>query len=207
MASSRLIAGTLLIFGLLVVATGATRTQNNELEARVDTLEKRVKKLESILFATTRLSAYEAKRELERAKEVLRDSEGLFSRGFIAAARIDQDRFRVREAQRQLDLAIARSDQQLIVSDIEVLQAKRELQMAADTLDHTQRLFNRSYVSQRQLEIAKKEVEQFQKRLDLAESKAKAARDLKFIDEEEGKAISEKPGEKKPEDKLPQDKK
>lgn len=188
MSNSRLMLGTLTASLILLAGSGAMIPKDELLEKRVDFLETRVQKLESILFATAQLSALEAQQELDQAKRRLEQSKRLHLRGFLTAAQLDSDRFQVQQAERQLDLAKAERGQRQIVNQIDLLEAKRDLQVAQDNLTHTQLLFDRGYVSDQQVQAAKDDLLRFQKHLDLAESKAKAALELLELREKQPEA-------------------
>lgn len=197
MSHIRLIIGTTVIAVIVVASAGAMKIQQQgALERRVELLESRVQKLESILFTAAQLSVYEAKQELATATERFENSRKLHLKGFITASQLQQDRFLVDQARRQFELAQTHDNQQSIIGEIDILEAKRNLQLAEDELEHSKRLFDRGFVSGRQVEAAKSATIQLRKRLELAESKAKAAKELL--------EMNRAGGDNESKDKLPQ---
>ncbi len=185
MSNNRILFGALTAAVILVAGSGALKTQDDDLLVkRVNLLEQRVQKLESILFATSQLSVIEAKQEFDQAKLRLDQSRKLHLRGFLTAAQLESDRFLVQQAERQLDLAKAEGGQREIINQIDMLEAKRNLQVAEENLAHTQQLFDRGYVSERQVQAAEDDLLRFKKQLDLAESKARAAIELLKLGQE-----------------------
>ncbi len=178
--------GAVVVTAIVIFSAGAMIQQegekeDTELSRRVELLESRVEKLESILFATASLSVEEAKRQLAAAKQALRDTERLHMQGFISELALQQDTFRVEQARRELDLATAESNQSIIVGEIDLLESRRRLDVAQATLRQTELLYDRGYVSGIELDRAKEAVIQLQKRLELAENKAKAAKELQEL--------------------------
>ena len=176
MSMIRFIVGLVVIAAIVVVGSGAMKIQeNDQLTRRVELLEQRVQKLESILFATSQLSLIEAEQRLETANHRLEQSRKLHIKGFITAAQLDADRFQVQQAERLLQLAKSENGQQRIVNQIDISEAKRELEYAKQNLDYSQRMFDRGFINEFQLQTAEQEVVNSQKKLELAEAKANAA--------------------------------
>lgn len=179
MSMIRFVVGLAVIAAIVVVGSGAVKVQENDmLTRRVELLEQRVQKLESILFATSQLSLIEAEQRLEAANHQLKQSRKLHIKGFITAAQLDADRFQVQQAERLLQLAKAENGQQRILNRIDISEAERELEYAKQNLTFTQRMFDRGYASEFQLQTAEQEVVNSEKKLELAQSKADAAAEL-----------------------------
>jgi multidrug resistance efflux pump len=191
MPFSKFAIGTSLVAATCAALVGAFAKQEpNELERRVELLELRVQKLEGILFSTAQLTVLEARQELEQATTRYESRRKLHLKGYITKAQLNNDRFQVDQAQRELELARAETNQQQISDKIDLSEAKRNLQVAKENLSNTQRLFERGFVSEREVQADEDEVRRFQRRLDLAETKASAARELMNL----------KPGQNQPDE-------
>lgn len=119
------------IFSLAAVQDGESE---GKMEQKIGDLEKRVVKLERILYSTSQLSRIEAERRLENARATLENSRKLRKKGFINDAQLQNDEFAVRQAEQELELATASdgtakqgAELELINAEQELLQAKREL--------------------------------------------------------------------------------
>lgn len=179
MSMTRFLVGTTVVAAIVVVGSGAVKLQENDaLTRRVELLEQRVQKLESVLFATSQLSLMEAQKNVDAAQHRYEQSRKLHIKGFITANQLEADRFQVHQAERLLQLAKAENGQQRIVNQIDISEAKRELEFAKQNLAYTQRLFDRGYTSEFQVQSAEQTLINAEKKLELAETKAKAAAEL-----------------------------
>lgn len=184
MSLIRFFIGTFVIAAIVVVGSGAVKIQENDaLNRRVELLEQRVQKLESILFATSQLSLMEAQKNFDAAQHRYEQSRKLHIKGIITATQLDADQFQVQRAERLLQLAKAENGQQRIVNQIDITEAERELEYAKQNLTYTQQLFDRGYASEFQVQSAEQDLVNSKKKLELAESKAKAAAELQGAQE------------------------
>lgn len=148
---------------------------------RVAQLEQRLDALEQILFATSQLDLRTARRRLDEARQQLQGTRELFLRGLIADAQLEQDRFAVLIAEKELELAACPPDHRRLVSGLELLDSQRRLELARRNLSHTGNLNRRGFASLTQIDAAAAEVSLAEKAVETAEAKAAAAEKLEAI--------------------------
>ncbi len=141
---------------------------------RIDELESRVARLESLMFNTIQLSVYDARRQLGLARQTLEQNKRLYFRGLLSSIEIERSRYEVRRAARELDLALAESGQRRIAGEIDVMRAEFDLQYAEDQLRRSENAVNRGYVSEYQIRHSADAVERAAAALQLARDKLSA---------------------------------
>ncbi len=156
-------------------------TTNSELAQRVDKLEQRVALLEKILFSSAKLSTMQAQRQLEEAKSRLKNSQALQARGMITELQLRQDKFRLEEAEKSLELSIAETRQNELVGELEVLEAEQRLRQAKQQLQYSEKLASRGFATQTQVEGDRRLVDIAQQTLTNARTKLGAAKQLEAI--------------------------
>jgi hypothetical protein len=141
---------------------------------RVQQLEDRVARLEEILFATTKLSVYDAQRHLSDAEFRLKESEKLFFRGLLDEYQLQWDRFEVERARLEVRLAESDGDARLIAAHIDLRQAENELVVAQRRLEFAERNANYPRGSLSEIDLRNAEVERAKIRLLEAQGRLKA---------------------------------
>lgn len=170
-----LIPGTLL---LALMFQGIYFLQPRQDDGRVEKLEQRVDRLEEILFNTVRLTVFDAERKLAEAEQRLENSQSLFIKGFITDQQLQQDRYRVERAKQELKLAKSERGGRKISMEIEVMEAKRNLEVASQRLEFTERLAKRGFSSLTDVQNQRERVTLMQKELELANQRLKAVEEL-----------------------------
>jgi len=166
---------------------GENRDKENDLsrqliekEQRIKLLEARMERLEKIVFATSKLSVYEAVRQLAESKLRLKNSERLFFRGFLADIDLQQDRFVVDRAQRELELAQSSINGRVLATEIDVMQAEQALRRAQASLEQSENYARRGFATQTTIENGKTQVEVAKRQLDIAKKRLEAiSKDIK----------------------------
>jgi multidrug resistance efflux pump len=148
---------------------------------RLNQLEQRLDALEQILFSTSQLDLRSARRRLDEARQQLEGTRELFLRGLVADAQLEQDRFAVLIAERELELAACPPDHRRLVSGLELLDSQRRLELARRNLSHTENLNRRGFASLTQIDEARAEVSLAEKAVQVSEEKAAAAEKLEAI--------------------------
>ncbi|MGI9518857.1 MAG: hypothetical protein ACR2NP_17515 [Pirellulaceae bacterium] len=148
--------------------------KEQDLAERVATLENRVAHLERLLFTTTQLSEYEARRRLAEAKIRKRESERLHLRGHLSIAQVEYDRFVVQRAERELDMALAREGQFRIAAEIDVLQAEYDVRLARQQLRFNEEKLGRGFVTADQVAHNERQVTEAERLLAAAQEKLAA---------------------------------
>ena len=149
-----------------------------DLTARIDQLESRMRKLEEIVFASNAISVYDAERLVADAERRLKDSRRLLSRGYITQSQYEQDQFAVEIARKELELARAESDGRALATRIDVRQAERNVTLAEENLEYTQKLADRGFVPKSAVESVRQDVVRAKRKLDLAKRKLELSDDL-----------------------------
>ena len=155
--------------------------QEVDLAQRLEQLEKRTELLETLLFSSVKLETKRAQRALEERQAILKHSKVLFAKGFINEIQLQQDQYRVEEAQLELELAVNPYNQRQQVCELNVIEAKRNLQNAEDQLAYQTLLAQKGYVTQTQLATMARSVNEATVALEFANSKLDAARKLDEI--------------------------
>ena len=132
---------------------------NSDLVVRVDKLEQRVALLEKIIFSSAKLSTMQAQRQLEEAKSQLKNSQALQARGMITELQLQQDKFRLEEAQKSLELSSTEFRQNELVGELEVLEAEQRLRQAKQQLQYSEKLASRGFATQTQVEGDRRQVD------------------------------------------------
>ncbi|HMO14877.1 MAG TPA: hypothetical protein PKD64_04995 [Pirellulaceae bacterium] len=159
-------------------------------DERFAQLEERVDRLENLLFNATKLAVFDAERRLSEAHDRLTKSERLFLQGFITEAQISQDRFAADRAFRELELAKASCDGRLVAGHIDLMQAKRNLELALQQLEFSERMRLRGFVTSDQLEIQRRLVESMRLELQHAQTKLEAVNELHNLRNDDKDATS-----------------
>lgn len=165
--------------------------QNNDdknLE-RISQLEKRLDLVEQVVFATAKLDATEATRNLQTAKERYEHSRKLFTKGFISESQIQNDRLLVQLAEKELELAKSGTGSYRLVSELDVLAAKQKLQLAEEDLERQTQLARRGYVSKDELDQTRREVELANLALKRANQNLTIATQMEAIKRETGQEV------------------
>lgn len=152
------------------------------IDSRVERLEKHVSILEGILFASVKLETKRAERQLAQRREHLKNSRELFARGMITRIELRYDRGRVEEAQLELDLAIGGSNQRRLVCELELADARRNLEFAKDQLNYRRNMAQRGFASAEEVAALAESVEVAREGLEFAKSKLEAVEELDSID-------------------------
>lgn len=163
--------------------TQQNQSANSELAPRVEKLEKRVQLLEQIVFSSAKLSTMQAERQVDEATIRLNHSQALHARGMINDLELQQDRFRLKESRKALELSIAESRQNELVGELEVLDAEQRLRQVEQRLNYTETLASRGYASQYTVDSIKRLLDAAKQRLANAKTKLEAARQLEAIKE------------------------
>lgn len=150
----------------------------DDLAERVTRLERRVEKLESILFATSQLSEIEARRRLEEAQRQYRNTRQLLIKGMATAAQVDLQRREVEQARLELQMATATRDFESTSARLELTEAKQRLEQARQQLEYTRRLRDRGFATRAQLEADRRAVGDAERAVELANLKWKAVQEL-----------------------------
>ncbi|MEM7782778.1 MAG: hypothetical protein AAF623_05440 [Planctomycetota bacterium] len=158
--------------------SGATK---KELESRISLLESRLANVERVVFANAQLGQTDAKRRLADAERRLRGSRRLYSQGFINASQIRFDQLAVDRAKRELEMAVDSSNLRRKTSELEIANAKFELQQAERDLRVSETLSQRELIFKDDLERARSNVNDAQIRLELFQQKLKAATQLEAM--------------------------
>jgi multidrug resistance efflux pump len=145
-----------------------------EKDGQISELQARIERLEKVVFATSKLSVYEAERQLEKAKQRLDYSQRLLIKGFITDSQLNQDRFEVDRAVSELRLAKSSVDVRQKSARIDLMQAKQNLIRAQEQLKFSENLANRGYSSKTEIEGNKYRVTLAEKRLALAQTRLNA---------------------------------
>lgn len=169
--TSGLILGTLLARQEPATEPLPQPTQLQQVERRLDALEE-------ILFATSQLDVRAARRRLDEARQQLEGTRELFLRGLVADVQLEQDRFAVLIAEKELQLAACPPDHRRLVSGLELLDSQRRLELARSNLSHTETLNRRGFASLTQIDAAREEVSLAEQAVTAAEQKAAAAEKL-----------------------------
>ena len=141
---------------------------------RIHELERRIEILEQVVFATSKLSVFDAERNLQAARNRLADSKKLFLKGFITDIQLEQDRFHVDRARREIELARATSGSRRVAMEIDLMQAKHNLKLSKYNLQHTRQLAGRGYSSVAEIADEQKRVDRAEKNLQLARLRLEA---------------------------------
>ena len=152
-----------------------------ELESRVEKLELRIEILEKILFSSAKLTNMQAQRQLDEAQAHLKNSQALFARGMITELQLQQDRYRMQEAQKALEFANADSRQHELVGELEVLEAEQRLRQVQQQLLYTETLASRGFSSQTRVDSIKKLVDIATQELENSKIKLDAAKELEAL--------------------------
>ncbi len=155
--------------------------EQDSLESQVAKLEQRVDLLERIVFSSAKLSTMEAQRQLTEATARLKDSKQLHLRGIITDVQLQQDRFRFDEAKKALELAKSEIRQNELVGELELLEARRNLQFAKEQLLYSQTLANRGYATRTEVEANQRRVDIATQTYENAKTKLEAAQELEAI--------------------------
>ncbi len=169
-------------------AEGIAPVQNSDQsDPRINELERRVARLENLLFNAVRLAEFDAERRLADAQTRLDNSERLFLQGFITDAQVAQDRFVFDRAIRELQLAQSNYSGRQIACEIEVMQAKRNLELAQQQLEFSERLNLRGYSSLDRIQSEQRRVDTLTLELDQAQAKLRAVNELLQVEPEQPK--------------------
>ncbi len=141
---------------------------------RIIDLEARVQRLENLLFASARLSVYDAQRRLAVASREREQNQRLFYRGLLASIEIERSYYEVARARCELELARATSGHRRWSTEIEVLEAEFELKFALDALERNREYAGRGLVTEYQLKQNTESVERAEKALAFAKQKLEA---------------------------------
>ncbi len=148
---------------------------------RIEQLEKRVTILEKILFSTAKLDTQRAERLLADRLARLKDSRRLFASGLITEFELQQDQRQVEEARREMELATTESRQNQLVSELELIEAERNLKFATEQLEYRRRMSSRGFATKGEVERLEKMVELADRKLKHAKTKLEAARELEAL--------------------------
>ncbi len=157
----------------------------DNLQQSVARLESRVEALEQILFAAKQLELREARRRLDRAKQQLSDTRVLFAQGIISDMQLAQDRFGLLIAEQELRLAEEPGRARQLVVGLDLLEARRRLEMARLNLRQTELENQRGFSSLTQVEYARREFTAAEESLDFAKKQAEAAGELQATDDKD----------------------
>lgn len=155
---------------------------NVNMPGKIEQLEKRIDILESILFSTAKLESKRAQRLVNESRLRLRNSQSLFSRGLINRLQLNLDQLSVQIAERELALSKADSGHKRLVSELEVMDAKRTLQLAKNQFESQKNLAHRGYASQTDVDRYRKILDFSNLSLKNAEAKLKAASELESLE-------------------------
>ena len=184
-ASTHFLAIAVLVIGCICFFTGARQdgppTPKIENDDRIDRLEKRVAILEKILFSSVKLETKRAERLLADRKARLKNSRKLFARGLITEFQLQQDRMQVEEAERELALATAQSNQKRLASELEVLDAEQRLKVAIKELEFSQNLARRGFATKTEVERLERLVDEATQNLEHVKIKLDAANEFESM--------------------------
>ena len=166
----------------ILVDSQSASAQDVALTERLEQLEKRTQLLENLLFSSVKLETARARRALEDRQASLKHSKTLFAKGLINESLLQQDRYRVREAELELEIATNPYNQRQSGCQLNVINAKRKLKIAEDELAYQTLLASKGYVSQTRIGVMTRSVDEATQTLEYAEAKLRAAKQLDEVD-------------------------
>jgi hypothetical protein len=147
------------------------QTEVIRLERLIDQLQTRMMRLERQSFASTRFPAItvtEAEAALEYAEAQLQESERLTEQGEATKTRIASDQLAVARARGQLLVANAAHTENLIVLELDVIDAQRRCIEESQRMVQLERLVAKGYASADGLQLRKLDFDRAKKELQLA---------------------------------------
>ncbi len=166
-----IVLSSIAIISLLAFVAANRADKVVTLEDRVKDLEDRIANLEQSMFATATLSVMDAERRLDQAKTAVRESQKLHNRGILNTSRLDQDRFELERAQRELELAKSSTGGRRISLEIRIMEATQQVAMAQESLSFSNRLLTKGYISKNEVNSLERGLERAEKALQFAKDR------------------------------------
>ena len=169
----------LAIIGLLVggfcSATAMQRGETSQqLDQKVDELQKRLEKLERIVYSTSQLSLLEAERRLSNAQATLENSRKLRKKGFINEAQFKNDEFAVRQAEQELQLATSTEGTAKQGAELDLMNAEQDLVQAERELEYIKKLASKGFSTKYEVQRVERLVRFKERAVELTKQKLAA---------------------------------
>jgi outer membrane protein TolC len=171
---SRLLIGLCAVAALFALIGSNREPRAAPQDDKVAPLEARAKRLEELVFATSKLSVYDAQRNLAVARSRLKETERLYLQGLLSEIQFQNDRFAVEQAWAELKLAQAESNGQAIAATIDLRAAEHELKLSEENLRFSERMAGMADGSSREVDSARAAVERARLQLDAAQKRLRA---------------------------------
>ena len=160
--------------GVFSIASVQEQNTVEKLGQKIDELQKRVVKLERIIYSTSQLSRLDAERRLTNAQETLEHSRQLRKKGFINDAQLKNDEFAVRQAEQELELATSSEDTAKQGAELELMNSEQDLIQARRELLYIEKLESRGFSTKYEVQRVERLVRFKERAVELAKQKLAA---------------------------------